>query len=99
MKNTRRLLTLLMALIMVVAMSTTAFAAPTDTTLKVNPVEGHTYTAYQLFVGDLATDGKTLSNVKWGSNVASTITYYEKASAEATTFTEEKTINPTANVI
>ncbi|SFC26143.1 isopeptide-forming domain-containing fimbrial protein [Streptococcus equinus] len=30
---------------------------------------GHTYEAYQIFSGDISSDGKTLSNVKWGSNV------------------------------
>jgi len=35
-----------------------------------NPVDGHAYSYYQLFVGDLATkDGKqVLSNVKWGAD-------------------------------
>ena len=35
-----------------------------------NPVDGHAYSYYQLFVGDLATkDGKqVLSNVKWGTD-------------------------------
>ncbi|WP_024344418.1 isopeptide-forming domain-containing fimbrial protein [Streptococcus equinus] len=30
---------------------------------------GHTYEAYQIFAGDISSDGKTLSNVKWGSDV------------------------------
>lgn len=30
---------------------------------------GHTYEAYQIFDGDISSDGKTLSNVKWGSDV------------------------------
>ena len=54
----------------------TVFAAPAKVDLSVSAVDGHTYTAYQLFVGDLSEDGKTLSNVKWGSDVKTTeITY------------------------
>ena len=30
---------------------------------------GHTYEAYQIFAGDISSDGKTLSNVRWGSDV------------------------------
>ena len=82
--------------IMVFASMSVAFAAPTNTTLKVNTVTGHTYKYFQLFVGDLASDGKTLSNVKWGSDVADSITYYKKATDDATTFTVEDTVSPTA---
>lgn len=60
---------------MVMAMTVTVFAEPVEKNLRVKAVDGHTYTAYQLFVGDLAADGETLSNVKWGTNVASSITY------------------------
>lgn len=31
--------------------------------------EGHTYEAYQIFRGDLSSDGPTLSNITWGSGV------------------------------
>ncbi|MGU8009117.1 isopeptide-forming domain-containing fimbrial protein [Streptococcus suis] len=30
---------------------------------------GHTYEAYQIFKGEIAEDGKTLSNIGWGSDV------------------------------
>ena len=76
-----------------------AMAAPTTTTLKVDAVEGHTYKYFQLFVGDLAADGKTLSNVKWGNDVASSIKYYEKATESDTAFTVEKTITPTKGAL
>ena len=80
MKKVRTLFALVLAVATVLAMSATAFAAPADTTLKISsPVAGHTYTAYQLFVGDLSEDetthAKTLSDVKWGSDVASSISY------------------------
>ncbi len=89
---------LLVALVLSLGVAN-AFAAPADTTLKIEAVAGHKYTAYQLFVGDLAADKVTLSNVKWGADVAESITYYEKANAEATDFTVEKTITPTANEV
>lgn len=31
--------------------------------------KGHTYEAYQIFAGDISSDGTTLSNVRWGSDV------------------------------
>ena len=51
MKHARKLASLLLALVMVFALATTAFAAETVTgTITVeNPVEGQTYTAYKIF--------------------------------------------------
>ena len=55
MKSTRKLASLLLALVMVFALATTAFATgtvttPTTGTITVaNPVEGQTYTAYKIF--------------------------------------------------
>ena len=55
MKHARKLASLLLALVMVFALATTAFAAgtvtpPTTGTITVeNPVEGQTYTAYKIF--------------------------------------------------
>ena len=72
MKKFTKLLGIVLIIALVMSMGTMALADDPDpsattttakTTLKVNPVEGHTYTAYQLFVGDLAQDGNTLSNV------------------------------------
>lgn len=54
MKRMRKLASILLALIMILGMTTTAFAAD------------HTYEIYQIFTGDYA-DG-VLSNVKWGQN-------------------------------
>ncbi|SEI69371.1 isopeptide-forming domain-containing fimbrial protein [Streptococcus equinus] len=34
-----------------------------------NVSDGHTYEAYQVFSGKLASDGKTLSDIQWGSGV------------------------------
>lgn len=50
MKHTKRLASLLLALVMVFAMSVTAFAAGGEGTITVdNPREGQTYTAYKIF--------------------------------------------------
>lgn len=68
MKQTRKLLSLLLALAMVFALATTAFAAtvkvPSDGILK-----DHTFTAYQIFSGR-EEDG-ILSDVQWGNGINS----------------------------
>ncbi|MBQ3459980.1 MAG: isopeptide-forming domain-containing fimbrial protein [Solobacterium sp.] len=79
MKQIKRIMAAVVVAVMTMGLFvTTAWAEPKETTIKVTPVEGHTYTAYQLFTGDLAEDGKTLSNIKWGSNAASSIKYKTK---------------------
>lgn len=79
MKQIKRIIAAVVVAVMTMGLFvTTAWAEPTETTIKVTPVEGHTYTAYQLFTGDLAADGKTLSNIKWGSDAASSINYKTK---------------------
>ncbi len=79
MKQIKRIIAAVVVAVMTMGLFvTTAWAEPTETTITVTPVEGHTYTAYQLFTGDLAADGKTLSNIKWGSNAASSISYKTK---------------------
>ena len=69
MKHTKKLVSLLLALIMVFALSISAFAANTNkhTITITNEKSGHTYTAYQVFSGDI-TGGK-LTNIAWGSGV------------------------------
>ena len=73
MKHAKKLASLLMALVMVLGMSVgttvTAFAANTSshTITITNDKSGHTYTAYQVFAGDISA-GK-LTNVEWGSGV------------------------------
>ena len=73
MKHAKKLASLLMALVMVLGMSVgttvTAFAANSNahTITITNDKSGHTYTAYQVFAGDISA-GK-LTNVEWGSGV------------------------------
>ncbi len=80
-KKFKKLLSLVLAAVMVLAMSVTAFAADVDApdvsvpsattyTLTLNNTgkTAHTFEVYQIFTGDL--NESTLSNIKWGSNVS-----------------------------
>ena len=71
MKHARKLASLLLALVMVFALATTASAADAYTITITNEKTGHTYEAYQIFAGDLAEKNgdKILSNIVWGSGV------------------------------
>ena len=74
MKHIKKLASLLLALVMVFALATTAFAEETTYSITINnSTAGHTYEAYQIFTGDLATNeagNKVLSNIVWGSGVS-----------------------------
>ncbi len=81
MKHLKKLAALLLAVVMTMAMSMTAFAADGDTTgiyklTLTGTATGHTYEVYQIFTGDLKADAdgsnKVLSNVKWGTGVTYT---------------------------
>ena len=65
MKHARKLASLLLALVMVFALATTAFAA--DVTNNTN----HSYNAYQIFSGTQADSSVPLGDVKWGSGINS----------------------------
>lgn len=65
MKKMKKLLSLVLSVVMVVAMGVTTFAANQKFTITA-PATNHQYEIYQIFTGDLA-DG-VLSNVKWGEN-------------------------------
>lgn len=70
MKNMRRVLALVLAVIMVMGLAATAFAEEATYTLTLNnALEGHTYTAYQIFSGNLDENGEKLSDIAWGSGV------------------------------
>ena len=74
MKKMKKVLSLILTVIMVLAMAAPAMAADTYTITITNPSEGHTYKAYQIFAGNLdAVDGKdTLTNIEWGTDVDGT---------------------------
>ena len=67
MKYVKKLMALLAALTLALAMAVPAFAeAATTYTITIKNGTG-TYAAYQIFKGDL--HGNTLSNIQWGDNV------------------------------
>lgn len=69
MKNTKKILSLVLALVMVFALAATAYAEETTYSVTINnSTAGHTYEAYQIFTGDLYNG--VLSNITWGSGVA-----------------------------
>ena len=65
MKHTKKLASLLLALVMVFALATTAFAAK-NAAISAPDGSTRTYDVYQIFTGDLH-EG-VLSNIKWGKN-------------------------------
>ena len=78
MKNTKKLASLILALVMVLALATTAFADETTYSITINnSASGHTYEAYQIFAGDLYEGA--LTNVVWGSSVTNAATLDDAA--------------------
>ena len=71
MKHIKKLASLLLAVVMILALATTAFAADGKTITITNAKKGHTYTAYQIFAGEVDTDGE-LKNIQWGNGVSNT---------------------------
>lgn len=69
MNTNKRIFALLVAVIMVMSLATTAFAANENahTITVTNTAEGYEYVAYQIFQGDLV-DGQ-LQNIAWGKNI------------------------------
>ena len=77
MKMTKRIFSLALCLVLMLALALPAMAAGETYTLTINnATDGHTYEAYQIFTGTL-TEDKTdpenprqiLSDIKWGSSV------------------------------
>ena len=90
MKHTKKLASLLLALVMVFALATTAFAAKTA---AISAPEGstRTYDVYQIFTGDLH-EG-VLSNIKWGKNGTGT----EGTAVDQTTLDALAAVNGKSN--
>lgn len=65
MKKRSKLFSLILAAVLMVAMSVPSFAA----TVTVPAGNTHTYAAYQVFTGTQATDKGALGNVAWGNGI------------------------------
>lgn len=79
MKKMNKLLALVLAMVMVLGLATTAFAAGDTYSITINnSATGHTYEAYQIFAGDLVEEttvegnvtNRILSNIVWGSSIS-----------------------------
>ena len=80
MKNMKKLVSLMLTLVMAMSLTVTAFAYTVTITEGENDNADHTYEAYQIFKGDLATSATpaepettattaVLSNIQWGSGI------------------------------
>ena len=72
MSNMKKLFAMVLAIVMVMSLATTAFAAGETSTLTINTSANHTYRVYQLLVGEVSglTNGSgTLSNITKGANL------------------------------
>ena len=67
MKKMRRFAGLLLAMVMVMSMAVSTFAA-TVTVNESDLIKDHTFTAYQIFEGTQSED-KILGDVKWGGGI------------------------------
>lgn len=79
MKHARKLAGILLAMVMALALALPAFAEdPTYTITIKNATDGHIYEAYQIFKGNLTTEGEgesqqfILSDIDWGTGVSDT---------------------------
>ena len=100
-KTFKKMLSLVIALAMVMAMGLTAFAAEGDITITF-PTDAkyasHQYEVYQIFTGEVGEDGKTLKNLKYGENTKTAtdkgkaVTAEDLATLKAITTTNEQEI-------
>ena len=73
MKRTKRIASVLLALVMALSLITTACAAGETYSITIkNDAAGHTYEAYHISDGAIQIKAgvKTLSNIRWGSGVS-----------------------------
>lgn len=76
MKKMKKLMAVILAAVMVLAMAIPVMATGADTaktyTLRINSSDGsdeHKFEAYQIFSGTLGENGETLSDIDWGSGI------------------------------
>ena len=70
MKHLKKIMSLILTAIMVIAMCVPVMADNANGYTITAPNNGHTYEVYQIFTGTLTTEGtdNVLSNIKWGKN-------------------------------
>ena len=95
MRNTKKVISILLTLLMVVGMmSTFAFAADSYSITINDSRPDRTYEAYQIFKGTVANDGEhSLGNVTWGENIKladdGTFTFNGKSYTSATELSKD----------
>ena len=102
MKTTKKLLSsLLIVAILVSLCFTSALAAGSNTVTITSETSGHTYRAYQVFAGTYDTVSGKLTNVTWGTGVdsAALLTALKAAPTYGSSFTSCTTAADVANVI
>ncbi len=100
MKNLKKLTTLLLALLMVFALSATAFATGETGTITVdNPVAGQTYTAYKIFDVVYNTEKSAYSYTIAGNSEWSEVVMNADGSSKITGLTFEKAFSEDIYVV
>ena len=82
MKGFKKLIVLMLAVAMTLAMTVTAFADGTNATISTASGDDHTYNVYQILTGTVESDG-TLKGIGWGSNANKEAADTAAAAAEA----------------
>lgn len=92
---TKKFFAAFVAFVMAVAMTIPATAFAAETTYSITaPSNGHTYSVYQIFTGDVSGESTySLSNVKWGQNSKGT----EGEAVDSTTLATLTAISSTAS--
>ena len=94
----KKLMAALLAVAMVCAMATPAFAYDTKEDLN----EKHEYDAFQIFKGDVSEDNKKISNVDWSESITHPEDFLEKLKGDLTIgnqFSNAKTAQDVLTVI
>ncbi len=84
MKNMKKILALLVAVLMIVASMSVAFAGTNTAhtiTVTTNGDGVHEYSAFQIFKGNLDAKGETLSNIVWGDDISGKVAELKTAIA------------------
>ena len=97
MKHLKSLAAWMLSVLLMLTLALPAWAADATYTITINDTNSnHTYGAYQIFSGNVSTDGTVLSNIQWGSDVNSTSQVDGKTLLEALNSISEFTSCSTA---